>query len=419
MKILLYSLNFSPELTGIGKYSGEMAEWLNSAGHEVHVVAAPPYYPNWKVWPNFKKSWNKQQTLDGIKIWRAPLWVPEKPSGLKRLMHLSSFALSSLPLMLRQLAWRPDIVWVVEPPLFCAPTALFVAKLARARAWLHIQDYEVDAAFSLGLVKGKAAYQIVSKVEKWLMCHFDKVSTISNRMVEVASTKGVPPEKISIFPNWINLDEIHPLPTPSEYRNILNIPENAVVALYSGNMGEKQGLEILSAAANQLADEKNLHFVFCGNGPAKEKLKSQTKDLLNVHFMDLQPTDRLNDLLGLADIHLLPQRADTADLVLPSKLTGMLASGRPIIATANTDTELGKVVCKCGLAVTPGRPEELALAITSLASNPTLREMMGNAGRRYAETNLGKDSILMDFASGAEDLCKRKQAYTAMKTADD
>jgi colanic acid biosynthesis glycosyl transferase WcaI len=132
LKILLYGINFSPELTGIGKYTGELAVWLAARGHAVRVVTAPPYYPEWKVGAGFKNGHAVEATLNGasLRVWRCPLWVPAQPGGIKRLLHLASFALSSLPVMLRQIVWRPDVVWVVEPALFCAPAAVVVARLS-------------------------------------------------------------------------------------------------------------------------------------------------------------------------------------------------------------------------------------------------------------------------------------------------
>ena len=113
MRILIYGINFSPELTGIGKYTGEMAAWLAARGHEVRVVTAPPYYPDWQVWAGFS-AWQYQladETGGRLRVVRCPLWVPARPSGLTRLLHLASFALSSLPVLLWQWRWRPEVVF--------------------------------------------------------------------------------------------------------------------------------------------------------------------------------------------------------------------------------------------------------------------------------------------------------------------
>ena len=134
---------------------------------------------------------------------RCPLWVPPRPGGAKRLVHLASFALSSLPVMLAQIVWRPQVVWVVEPALFCAPTALLVVRLSGAKAWLHVQDFEVDAAFELGLLKGERLRSAVNGVERWLMRRFDVVSTISQRMHQRLRAKGVDAPKAKMAANWV------------------------------------------------------------------------------------------------------------------------------------------------------------------------------------------------------------------------
>jgi len=208
------------------------------------------------------------------------------------------------------------------------------------------------------------------------------------------------------LPNWADVSAIRPLGTASPYRHELGIPEDAVVALYSGNMGSKQGLEILSDVALMLRDNAAIQFVFCGFGPGRAELEERCKGLANVRFLDLQPVERLGDLLGLADIHLLPQRADAADLVMPSKLTGMLSSGRPVVATAHAETELGRVVRNCGLVVEPERPRALADAIETLAANPRMRAEFGTSARAFAERHIAQDAVLKQFERDMLDCVK-------------
>ncbi len=397
MKLLFYSLNYSPELTGIGKYSGEMAAWLATRGHSVKVVSAPPYYPDWKVGQGYSASSFQEEVLDGVQVCRAPIWVPEKPRGITRLIHLASFAVSSLPVLLRNVFWRPDVVWVVAPAFFCAPGAILVSWLSGSRSWIHIQDYEVDAAFDLGLLKGNLLRKVVLRLERFVLGRFKVVSTISHRMLDRARDKGVSPDRLVFFPNWVDISSVNPGLRANRYRSELNIPDQAVVGLYSGNMGGKQGLEILAEVARLCADNASLFFVFCGNGAGRSDLESACRDLKNVRFLDLQPLERLGELLASADIHLLPQRADAADLVMPSKLTGMLASGRPVVATAHAGTEVARVVDGCGLIVPPEDAEAFSAAVSSLADDVDLRNRLGIAARNYAEANLDKEAVLRRF----------------------
>jgi putative colanic acid biosynthesis glycosyltransferase WcaI len=312
-------------------------------------------------------------------------------------MHLTSFSLSSWPAMLRQIRWKPDVVILIAPTLFCSPQALCIARLSRAVAWLHVQDFEVDVAFQLRDFSSHSLKPWARVLESSLLRKFDRISTISPRMVEQLSAKGVDPARGVLFPNWVDTSVIYPMSAPSPLRRELGIPPQAIVALYSGNMGKKQGLDLLIEASRKLASRTDIQFVFCGDGSYRETFVQMTKDARNVVILPLQPTERLNDLLNLADIHLLPQLADAADLVMPSKLTGMMASGRAIVATARPDTQLFGAVEGRGIATPPGDANAFAGALIQLAGHPSLRKGMGEAARKYAVKHLNRDDILHAF----------------------
>lgn len=396
--ILIYSINYFPELTNGGKYSGELANWLARYGYEVRVVTAYPYYPQWKVGEGYSSRWFRREVVQNVRVLRCPLWVPQHPDGLKRILHLASFALFSFPALLFQIFSRPHVVFVIAPALFCAPAGWFLARLTGALAWLHIQDFEVDAAFELGILSGHRQRTWVCRLERILLRCFDCVSTISESMQQRLREKGVDADKIYLFPNWVDVGQISPLSGASAYRSTLGIAADTCVAFYSGNMGKKQGLEILAEVASRLRDRSDIIFIFCGDGAGRDELVQACMGLPNVCFLDLQPAERLNELLNLADIHLLPQRADAVDLVMPSKLTGMLASGRPVVATVHADTEVARILGEAGGYCTPpGDAGEFARAILSLVDQPLERKQLGQQARAYAERTLSHDSVLQRF----------------------
>jgi len=399
-------VNYFPELTGIGKYSGEMAAYLAQEKNEVRVITAPPYYPEWKVAKGYSSLKYCTENINGVNITRCPIWVPNRLSGIKRICHLMSFAISSAFAMVKQLAWRPDVIFVVEPTFFCAPTALLVSRLSGAKSWLHIQDFEVDAAFELGMLSNNHARSIAMYFESWLVRRFNRVSTISTEMLKKLVLKKIPSEKCVLFPNWVDCESIYPIKDAKYFRDKLKINYENKVVLYSGNMGEKQGLEIIIEAAALLHD-KNITFVLCGNGAMKKKLQSITTNMNNVIWMSLQPLNRLNDLLNLADIHLLPQRSDVADLVMPSKLTGMLASGKPVIATSDKNTQIYDIIKTCGVCTPPGDVSLFANAIEKLALDDEKLMQLGESARRFALNKLSKISILNNFNSELNELIEK------------
>ncbi len=394
MKILVLSLNFLPELTGIGKYSGDMVDGMLARGHEVAVVCAPPYYPAWKVDEAYHRtSYQIEKPKPGLTVYRCPVWVPCSPGGLKRLIHLASFALSSLPLMLLLVLWRPAAVLAVAPALFAAPWGCIAAWLSGATSWLHVQDFEVDTAFGLGLLKGTGIRRSVLSVEQRILAGYDRVSTISRQMIKTLVAKGVPLDRTSLMPNGVDTGGIYPQPTASGLRCGLGLGEYQLVCLYSGTMNRKQGLTVIVDVARRLQHRPEIIFVMSGNGEMREKLETASEGLSNVRFLDLCSPDRLNDLLNLADVHLLPQLRGAADLVMPSKLSGMLASGRPTIAAAAHGTEIATVVEGHGLVIEPESVDAFAEAIERLAGDPSERLRLGRAARAYAEQCLDNASI--------------------------
>ena len=408
MKILLYGLNFAPELTGIGKYSGEMALWLAARGHEVRVVCAVPYYPEWQVHQGYSAwRYHQERRLVGqgsIQITRCPLWVPQQLSGTRRLLHLLSFALTSLPVLLRQWAWRPDLLFAVAPALLVAPQAALASALGAWPSWLHIQDFEVDAALGLGMVRSGWLGRAAKWVEARVLRRFDVVSSISSAMCARLIKKGVDAHRVQLLHNWVDLSAISPCAGPNGVRAALGIADSSTLLLYAGNMGEKQGLDVLVDAARRLKGAPGLLFLMVGTGGAKVRLQAMAAGLDNMVWWPLQPVERLSELLTAADIHLLPQRSDAADLVMPSKLGGMLASGRVVIGTAHADTELGRVLDLTGVRIAPGDPALLADSILQLAGQPDRRRVLGETGRAYAEQTLDIDPVLTEFESAAAQL---------------
>lgn len=395
MRILILGLNYAPEKVGIAVYSTGMAEYLAKAGYDVRVVAAKPYYPAWQIMEGHSGwGWSTSQE-NGVHITRVPHYIPSQPSGTKRLLHHFSFALSSfLPTLWAGLIWRPDVVFTVAPSLIAAPIARLAASFSGARSWLHIQDFEVEAAFATGLLdNGNLAARLARGFENSVLRLFDTVSTISPQMCRKLAEKGITKDRIVEFRNWADIDAIKPMTEPSPYRAEWNI-NTAHVALYSGNIANKQGIEIVVEAARRLKDRDDLTIVICGEGPNRAKLENQAEGLTNIQFHDLQPKERLNELMGLATIHLLPQKADAADFVLPSKLLNMLSSGRPVVATAAPDTGLYEEAQGCGLTTPPEDADAFAQGINDLCEDRDLFTRYAQAARQRAEQRWGHHAIL-------------------------
>ncbi len=401
MKILIYGLHFKPDLVGIGKYTGELADWLHQHGHEIRVITAPHFYPDWEI---TKKQWGYKKEKENYKVWRCPIYVPAKPRSLTRLLHLLSFAVSSVPVLLRNFTWKPDYIISIEPPFFTSPMALCYAWFTKSQALLHIQDLEIDAAYSLNILKKGILYKYILKIEKYILNKFDTISTISLGMKNELIKKGIDENKIYILPNWADIDKIHPKIDNDYLKKRLGLSKTDKIILYAGNMGEKQNLiSVINVAKKMNNGNNTISFILVGEGAVKKRLENEVlkRNIINVTFLPLQPEADLGALLTLADIHLITQDQNISDYVLPSKLTNILSVGGVAIVSANHDTQLSNLIEKydIGYLVKPNSEEELLEAITELISNETELARIGKNARKYAEQYLSQDQILTEFAS--------------------
>jgi colanic acid biosynthesis glycosyl transferase WcaI len=312
------------------------------------------------------------------------------------MVHHASFAAAALPIVIsRALRTRPDVVLAIAPSLLSTLPARIGAVLGRARLWVHVQDFEADAALATGLVRTGVLTRGLFAVERAILRAADVVSTIGPQMMERLRQKGVPAERTFEWRNWASAAA----PAASaggSYRSEWNLQDRKV-ALYAGSLGRKQGAGLILAAARLLAKRADIAFVICGEGPELEALKAEARDLGNVRFNPLQPVERLGELLAMADFHLLPQITAAADLVLPSKLTNMLLSRRPVVATAEPGTGLDAEVEGCGIVVPPGDAVALATAVAQLADDPALARRLGEAAGVRAAERWSRTAILARF----------------------
>lgn len=400
MKILIYGINYSPELTGIGKYTGEMAEWMVEDGHDVSVFTAMPYYPEWNIHHQYKNRFWCKEVVNGVKIYRSPIYVPQKVNSKKRIVHEFSFLWSSSFRWLSALFRKKfDLVITVCPPFHIGIASYIYSIFKRTTLVTHIQDLQIDAAKDLDMLTNQKALNLMFKLEKFLLNKSDYVSTLTSGMKTRVEKKDIPEKKIVMLPNWVDINYIRPLPKEESLRTQFCIPADDTVILYSGNIGKKQGLDIIIDVAEEFRNRSDIHFIMVGAGAEKRNLEElvQKKKLFNVKFFPLQPYDQLSALLATADLHLVLQKKEASDLVMPSKLTGILAAGGCAIVTAMPRTSLYEDVSKYNMGILC-EPESLSALKNAIdnALSSNLDEIKNNA-RQYAETYLNKDKILLDF----------------------
>ena len=278
LRIAILGINYAPEEIGIARYTTDMALALSARGHHVEVIAGKPYYPQWNTYPPYRKRGWLHETERGVPITRCPHYVPAQPNGRRRILHLASFAMAALGpalrLVFRQGPARPQVVICVVPALLSVPVAWLAARLAGARLWVHVQDFEVEAAFATGLITPSGGIAKWAKsAEIGMLQLADRISTISPQMCARLVKKGIQPDRVVQIRNWAD----EPGPETPEDRTSLRQAwglGKTRVALYSGNIANKQGITILIEAARLTADRHDIMWVICGQGPYRAALEA-------------------------------------------------------------------------------------------------------------------------------------------------
>lgn len=403
-RLLLITGNFFPELNGIGKYNGEMVRWLAAQGYECTVITTYPYYPQWEVQAPYtprQYRYTREQWMDiGVTIYRCPQYIPASPSGARRVMQDASFFFSSGWKLLQVMFSRKfDLVMTVSPSFQLGLLGSLYKQVHGARFIYHIQDLQIEAARNLNMIRSPWLIRRMFQVERFILKQADIITSISEGMIRRIKDKAA--KEVVSFPNWVDLQRFYPVAGRNTIKARYGFSENDHVILYSGALGEKQGLESIIYAADALRERRPVKFLICGSGPYGDKLKALAGKLglSNVIFLPLQPLEQFNDFLNMADVHLVIQKNDASDLVMPSKLTTIMAVGGIAIITANPGTSLYDLVKQHQIGLLINAEDQAAL---TAAISKTVTEdlsVLGKNARAYAASCLSVEEIMTRFAS--------------------
>lgn len=383
MKILVWGINYTPEVAGIGPFNTALCEYLVRRGHEVLMLTTFPYYPQWKRRPEDAGDLWRTETINGVTVVRVWHYVPARITSLKRLIHEASFLLLSFLGALR--FEEIDAIVAVSPPLGLGFFAWILSRLKNAPVVFHVQDLQPDAALSLGLLKPSGFTRALYALEKFSYAKAARVSGISRGMVAAFERKQVPREKIIWFPNGVALPGRDYFPAPGAFRKRYGIGPEYCVATYSGNLGSKQGLEILFEVAPRVLDHA-IKIVICGDGARREEMERRAAErrLKNLLLLPLQDDPAYRQMQVDTSVSLITQHKGTGQFFFPSKLLSALLFSKPVIAVADDDSELAHAVreAQCGRVVAPGDVDGLAAALIELSS-PARRLDLGANGHRW------------------------------------
>lgn len=304
------------------------------------------------------------RNLNGAQVWRCPLLLPPRMRGVWRVLAPLSFALTSGPVVFwRIMRERPGLVVCIEPTLLATPVAIVAARLSGARLALHVQDLEPESAFAT-----ISAGPDFAPMLRWLRRRFDCIVTLSDAMRQALIVGGVRADAIHIWPNWTDVRRIatgRDQGREIAWRQQLRLRADQRIALYAGTINRKHAPLLLAEAARLFQARDDIVIVLAGDGPLLPELVAAAARLPNLRFMPLQPEEKLPALLNFADVHVMPQVAALDDLMLPSRIGGMLASGKPVVVTAEPGSILARFLRGSASLCRPDDPHALATAIAS------------------------------------------------------
>jgi len=381
MNILVASINFAPDHAGIALYATDFPVFLAEQGDDVSVVSGFPYYPHWRKRGQDKGRLFSKETYQGINLFRGYLYVPKKVRVLTRLIHEATFCFFAALNFLR--VPRPGIIVIFTPPFFLGFIGIFFAWLWRCPLVINVQDLPINAAMALGMVKQGFLGRILLGVEAWIYSKATRVVTISPAMVESIVFKGVPRSRISLVPNWIDVEATAVPVVSGNFRSRQKIPDSVRVVAYAGNLGVKQGVDLLVLLAADFVQRRDVVFFVIGEGADRERLELMAieRGLSNIKFLPFMEPSEYSQLLTDADIMFVGQRSGAGDNFFPSKLLGLLAKRKALLVAADNDSELSKVLSHagCGEVCPYGDVGALCRALEKMLTAEDLK-IYGEAG---------------------------------------
>jgi colanic acid biosynthesis glycosyl transferase WcaI len=403
MRVIVWGINYAPEFAGIAPHNVALCEFLDAEGHDAEMVTTFAYYPTWQKSAEDRGRLYRTDLVNRIPVHRCWHFVPARVSALKRILHEGSFVFTST---LRALFLSaPDVYVVVSPPLLLGMAAWLVGKLKRAPFVFHVQDMQPDAAVGLGMLKANWFTKALYGLEAFAYRKAARVSGITPGMLESFRAKGVPESKLIYFPNTIELPSALSSPERGSFRARHGFAPDDFLAVYSGNLGVKQGLDILLETAPLLRDPR-IRIVICGDGAQREALAARARErkLTNLRLLPFE--DDYRALLLDADICFITQQVGSGNSFFPSKLLGILAEGRPVVAVSAPESELAVALRQgnFGVNVPPRSSEELAEVLDALAKDPHRLAAYGAAGRFYVQ-QFEKGRVMQSFANELRALC--------------
>ncbi|HEX2241212.1 MAG TPA: glycosyltransferase family 4 protein [Actinomycetota bacterium] len=398
MRLVFLTPHFAPDVAPTGAVATRLVAELAERGHEIEVVTALPWYREHRIEAAWRGKLVRFEDTPWGRIARVhPFPVADKQSIFKRALAFGGFSMLAAQIAAR--GPNVDVVIAMSPPLTLGVSGWFAARRRDAAFVLNVQDIYPDIVTELGLLTNKAIVRGLQATERFLYRRADAVTALSLDQQRNVAGK-VPSADVEVIPNFVDLEVIKPARKENSYRKEHGL-EGKTVVMYAGNIGFSQALEPVIDSAAALTHDEDVVFVINGQGATRPALQAKAADLPNVRFVDLQPSERLGEVLAAADIHLVPLKRGLSQSSFPSKVYSILAAGRPLIACVDARSALADLIERSGggVVVPAEDAESLTKEIRNLIRAPSDLQRMGKAGRRFVQTAASPAAVAESYES--------------------
>ena len=400
LRLIVLCPHFEPDMAPTGVVMTRIVHELAARGHELHVVTSLPWYRKHQVETGWAGAlWRVEKTIWGSISRVQPFAGQTKSNLLRRAIGfiLFSYFVGVRALFAGRFWRRVDGVLAMSPPLTLGLIGWHTKLFRGGKLVFNIQDVFPDAAVETGAISNQRVIAAASWLERISYQRSDSVVLLSDDLANNVQRKLDQKfhKRIKVIPNFVDTKAIVPTSRLTNYRRELGIDESLVV-MYAGNVGFSQSLELMIEAARVLPD---VVFVINGEGAARNSLEAKAQTLRNVKFGDYQDASRLSEVLATGDLHVVPLRRGLGSVSVPSKTYSILAAGRPICASIDSDTEVPRILAaaNAGVCVEPDNQEAFVSAITAMISDRKSLEEMGASGRKWVEGHASAQSVAQRY----------------------
>jgi colanic acid biosynthesis glycosyl transferase WcaI len=408
VRLVVVSPHFAPDVAPTGDVVTRLVHELAARGHQIEVITSLPWYRTHRIEPGFEGKLLRREDTPWGRITRInPFPTSDKRNIVRRAAAFAGFSAIASAVGAR----GPDVdgVLAISPPLTLGLSGWRVAVARHASFVFNIQDVYPDVAVELGVLTTAWVIRAAARLERVCYARADAVTVLSEDLRANVGAKAGDLSKVRVIPNFVDTEAIKPTRRKNRYRREFGLGDKTVV-MYAGNVGLSQSVDIVIEAAAALEYEDDVTFVINGQGAARADAERRARGLGNVRFVDMQPSERLPEVLAAGDIHVVPLKRGLARSSVPSKVYSILAAGRPLVASVDEGSEVALLVerAKAGIAVPPEDGEELTKSLKRLIDSPEEAKRMGRAGRRFIKSWASPAAVAASYEALFEELAARR-----------